>query len=112
MPIQFFQRAKQGAASCLKTIVGPRRDATTPNFEANYSLGGLTYALQYSHPAIGGGGILLKPPQGVFSLCLDSEIYWIAVVGLSLFEPLSIDVGLRVADLLRVSRRVLTHRLF
>ena len=71
----------------------------TPNYGANYSLGGLTYAPLYPNVAL--AGALLEPPQDLTSLCLDPGNLQDCPSALSLFEPLSVDVGLPVPDLLR-----------
>lgn len=71
----------------------------SPNFGANYSLGGLTYAPLYPNAAL--AGALLEPPLDLTSLCLNPGNLQDCPSALSLFEPLSIDVGLPVPDLLR-----------
>lgn len=71
----------------------------TPNFGANYSLGSLTYAPLYPNAAL--AGALLEPPLDLTSLCLDPGNLRDCPSALSLFEPLNIDVGLPVPDLLR-----------
>jgi len=71
----------------------------TPNFGANYSLGGLTYAPLYPNAAL--AGALLEPPLDLTSLCLDPGNLRDCPSALALFEPLNIDVGLPVPDLLR-----------
>lgn len=81
------------ADSCVTPPLG------TPNYGANYSLGGLTYAPLYPNVAL--AGELLEPPQNLISLCLDPGNLQGCPNAVSLFEPLSIDVGLPVPDLLR-----------
>lgn len=71
----------------------------SPNFGANYSLGGLTYAPLYPNVAL--AGALLEPPMDLTSMCLNPANLQDCPSALSLFEPLSIDVGLPVPDLLR-----------
>ena len=71
----------------------------SPNFGANYSLGGLTYAPLYPNAAL--AGALLESPLDLTSLCLDPANLAGCPSALSLFEPLSVDVGLPVPDLLR-----------
>ena len=71
----------------------------TPNYGANNSLGGLTYAPLYPNAAF--GRCLVGTSQDLTSLCLDPGNLQDCPSALSLFEPLSVDVGLPVPDLLR-----------
>jgi len=71
----------------------------TPSYGANYTLGGLTYAPLYPNAVL--AGALLEPPQDLTSLCLDPGNLQDCPSALSLFEPLSIDLGLPVPDLPR-----------